>query len=358
MLINGRFLTRPATGVDRFAMELLRALTRQQPNLDMRVVIPESASLMGQLPGQMQLERGGGGLGQRWEQWALPQLARDEPLINLCNTAPLWREQQMVVVHDVATLANPLNFSLAFRSWYRVMLTALTRRSRVLASVSRFSADELIRYFGARASGVEVVGEGGEHILREPADTTIINRLGLAGRRYVLAVGSQSPNKNLAAVVKAIHLLDDPDLLLVAAGGGNSRVFAGGAVSDERLISTGYVSDAQLRALYEHASCFAFPSFYEGFGLPPLEAMCCGCPVVVSDRSSLPEVCGEAALYCDPSDPATLAAQLRGLLSSEAARDDMREAGRARAASLTWDRAARQFADIVQANFAGVGTWA
>jgi glycosyltransferase involved in cell wall biosynthesis len=78
----------------------------------------------------------------------------------------------------------------------------------------------------------------------------------------------------------------------------------------------------------------------------------------VSDRSSLPEVCGEAALYCDPSDPATLAAQLRRLLSSEAARNDMREAGRARAASLTWDRAARQFADIVQANFAGVGTWA
>jgi glycosyltransferase involved in cell wall biosynthesis len=196
-----------------------------------------------------------------------------------------------------------------------------------------------------------VVSEGGEHILREPADVSVIDKFKLSGRRFVLALGSSSPNKNLSAIVKAMHLLEDPDLLLVAAGGGNSRIFAEARVSDPRLISTGYVTDAQIRALFEHASCFVFPSFYEGFGLPPLEAMNCGCPVVVSDRASLPEVCSTAALYCDPADPGTIAAQLRKVLGSDAAREDLRAAGRERAAHFSWDRAARQFNDIVQANF-------
>jgi glycosyltransferase involved in cell wall biosynthesis len=351
MLINGRFLTRPATGVDRFAQELLRALMLQDAGRAARVVIPGAATLVGPVPTGLPLERAGSGGGQCWEQLSLPRLAREEPLINLCNTAPLLRENQLVVVHDAATLANPQNFSLAFRSWYRLMLGALTRRTRVLASVSRFSANELTRFFGVRPRGVEVIGEGGEHILREPADNSVIEKFNLTGRRFVLALGSASPNKNLAAIVKAMHLLDDPDLLLVAAGGGNSRVFSQARVSDPRLVATGYVTDAQVRALYEHAACFAFPSFYEGFGLPPLEAMCCGCPVVVSDRASLPEVCGDAALYCDPADPATLAAQLRRVLGSAAAREDLRAAGHERAALFTWDKAAQQFSELVRANF-------
>jgi glycosyltransferase involved in cell wall biosynthesis len=303
------------------------------------------------VPSGLPLERAGGGGGQRWEQLSLPRLAREEPLINLCNTAPLLRENQLVVVHDAATLANPQNFSLAFRSWYRLMLGTLTRRTRVLASVSRFSANELTRFFGVRSRGVEVIGEGGEHILREPADNSVIEKFNLTRRRFVLALGSASPNKNLAAIVKAMHLLDDPDLLLVAAGGGNSRVFTQARVSDPRLVATGYVTDAQVRALYEHAACFAFPSFYEGFGLPPLEAMCCGCPVVVSDRASMPEVCGDAALYCDPADPTTIATQLRRVLGSAAAREDLRAAGRERAAVFTWDKAALHFSDLVRANF-------
>jgi len=352
MLINGRFLTRPATGVDRFAMELLSALARTRPDMKARIAIPKTARLVSRTPEGLPLERAGAGAGQRWEQLELPRLARDDPLISLCNTAPLFRENQLVVIHDAATLANPANFSLAFRSWYRVALATLMRRVRVVATVSRFSAGELTRFFGARARGVEVIHEGGEHILREPADTSVIDRLGLAGRRFVLAVGSQSPNKNFGAVVKAIELLNDPDLLLVAAGGSNSRVFAGAAVSNPRLMATGYVTDAQLRALYEEAICFAFPSYYEGFGLPPLEAMCCGCPVVVSDRASLPEVCGDAALYCDPADPATLAAALRRLIDSQAARMDLRAAGRERAQTFGWSRAAQQFGDITKVNFA------
>lgn len=351
LLVNGRFLTRPSTGVDRFAIELLRAHALRSPGTPLRALLPAASPPVGSAPPGLRLAQAGRGTGQAWEQFELPRLAGDAPLINLCNTAPLLRERQLVVIHDAATLANPGNFSLAFRSWYRLMLATLMRRSRVVASVSRFSADELMRYFGARSRGIEVIHEGGEHILREAADTSVIERLALGGRRFVLVVGSQSPNKNLAAAVEAMKLLDDPNLLLVAAGGGNNRVFAAAAVSDPRLVSTGYVTDGQLRALYEHAACFVFPSFYEGFGLPPLEAMCCGCPVVASERASMPEVCGEAALYCDPADPATLAKQLRRVLDSTALQAELRAAGHVRAATFSWDQAARQFGELVEANF-------
>ena len=351
LLVNGRFLTRPSTGVDRFALELLRAHALREPGVPLKALLPAESPPVGSAPPGLQLAQAGRGSGQAWEQFVLPRLAGDAPLVNLCNTAPVLRERQLVVIHDAATLANPGNFSVAFRSWYRVMIGTLMRRTRLVASVSRFSADELTRYFGARARGVEVIHEGGEHILREAADVSVIERLALGGRRFVLAVGSQSPNKNLAAVVEAMKLLDDPNLLLVAAGGGNNRVFAAAAISDPRLVSTGYVTDGQLRALYEHAACFVFPSFYEGFGLPPLEAMCCGCPVVASQRASMPEVCGDAALYCDPADPATLAKQLRRVLDSSALQEELRAAGHARAATFSWDRAARHFGELLEANF-------
>lgn len=351
MLINGRFATRQPTGVDRFAIELLRAFAGSHSTQSMRLLVPNGSSLACELPASLNVKHSGTSQGHRWEQIELPRLAGDQPLVNLCNTAPLWRERQMVVIHDAATIVNPQNFSWSFRSWYRVMLASLLRRARVVASVSRFSAGELTRLFGVRGRGVEIIYEGAEHILREPADTSVLDRLQLQGRRFVLAVGSQSPNKNFAAVAQALDLLDRPDVLLVAVGGSNSRVFARTDTAHARLVPTGYISDGQLRALYEHAACFAFPSFYEGFGLPPLEAMICGCPVVVSDRASLPEVCGPAARYCNPDDPVSLAAQLRLLLDSPAARADMSAAGRERAAQFTWPRAAGQFNDIMRANF-------
>jgi len=354
VLFNGRFLTRPPTGVDRFALELMDAYATASGGRH-RVAVPPGAGLREPPPayrdGVVQVgDRGG----QWWEQTALQRFARDDVLVNLCNTGPLLRRRQLVVIHDAATLANPANFSRTFRTWYRVLLGSLMKHSEVIATVSKFSASELVRLLGRPKGEIEVLPESGEHILRAPADGSLGEQLGLAGRPFVLAVGSQSPNKNFAAVSKAMALLGRADVPLVAVGGGNKRVFAAGApvASDDRVIRTGYVSDAQLRWFYEQAQCFVFPSFYEGFGLPPLEAMCCGCPVIVADSSSLPEVCGDAALYIDPADPATIARQLGRLLDSPALRAELVEAGRARAASYTWAAVGGQFNEIVSRRFA------
>jgi glycosyltransferase involved in cell wall biosynthesis len=113
------------------------------------------------------------------------------------------------------------------------------------------------------------------------------------------------------------------------------------------VYTAGYVTDPELRALYENAACFVYPSLYEGFGLPPLEAMSCGCPTLVARAASLPEVCGDAALYCDPRDPASIAQQIRCLVDDTSRRADLRARGLARAREFSWDRSAGTLLKLV-----------
>ena len=348
--INGRFLTRRATGVERFAKELLQAWWDGGATAEaVRIVAPGGTVPVDTQGLGIPLESLGALRGHAWEQLELPQHCRGDMLVNLCNSGPLSHESQLAVLHDAGPVAIPSAYGFAYRNWHRWMLHGLMRRARIVATVSRFSASGLMRYFGRKARSIEIIYEGGEHILRAPADARILERLGLERGRYVLAVGSRSPNKNFAAVAVAASLLRDLHVKVVAVGGHNPRVFArtDSKAEEESLVMAGYTSDSELRALYEHAQCFVFPSHYEGFGLPPLEAMHCGCPVVVSSRSALPEICGEAAAYCDPDSPADIAQQLRRVITSAALQQELREAGFARAAQFSWKQAAARLEELL-----------
>jgi glycosyltransferase involved in cell wall biosynthesis len=349
--VNGRFFTRAPTGVDRYAAELLRAwLPRAATMHSVRALMPGKSALKESHGLTLDPVKVGALTGHAWEQLELPRHAGSSMLLNLCNTGPVARRRQLVVLHDAGTLANPATYSLPFRSWYRWMFGGLMRRAGIVATVSRFSAGELMSRVGGRADRIELMPGAGDHILRTQADTRVLERLGLAQRPYVLAVGSRTPNKNFTGVARAAALLGDLGIKVVAAGGSNSRVFNGVSLDSESLVLAGYVTDGELRALYEHAACFVFPSFYEGFGIPPLEAMHCGCPVIVSDRASLPEVCGQAALYCNPDDPADIAAKLRRVLTSQQLQAELREAGRTRARQFSWSGAAMQLEELLSAD--------
>jgi glycosyltransferase involved in cell wall biosynthesis len=348
--INGRFLTRPATGVDRYAAELLRAwLPGASARHSVKTVLPSKSELRDTQGLPLQPEKVGALKGHAWEQLELPRHCGDDTLINLCNTGPVSRRRQLVVLHDAGIITNPATYSFAFRSWYRWLFSGLMHRAGIVATVSKFSASELMKHIGRRASGIELIPGAGEHVLRVPADTSVLDKLGLRDQRYVLAVGSRTPNKNLSGVLRATEMLSDLGCKVVAAGGSNSRVFNGVPIQSDSLVLAGYVTDGELRALYENAACFVFPSLYEGFGLPPLEAMHCGCPVVVSDRASLPEVCGRAALYCDPDDAADIASKIRLVLSSDKLREELRQAGFERAREFSWGKSALQLEDLLAA---------
>lgn len=247
----------------------------------------------------------------------------------------------MVAIHDLASFVVPEAFSPAFRRWYRFLMPALGRVAQRIVTVSRFSAGELTRLAGIPAGKIRVVHNSAEHIHSVAPDPNVLARAGLGGAPYVLAVGNRAPHKNFVAVLSAQRLLYQAAYPFVHVGDSDPRVF--GIPADEasgQVRAVGRVSDGELRALYEGAGCFVFPSVYEGFGIPPLEAMTCGCPVIAATAASIPEVCGEAAVYFDPHDPASLAARIQEVMGSERLREELRSKGLARARHFSWGRSA------------------
>jgi glycosyltransferase involved in cell wall biosynthesis len=351
--INGRFLTQIMTGVQRCGFEWVRELDRrlgQDPEFrsrySFRLLTPHR--IRSRPPWKHITQVSVGRLsGHAWEQLELPLHTRGRLLLNLCNTAPV-AIQTLTTIHDASVFAVPTAYSLAFRAWYQVLLPLLGRRSLRVITVSRFSQEELIRRARIPRDRLEVVPLGGEHILRSIADERIFSRLPVKPGHYLLAVGSRSPHKNFAAVIAAVSRLDPP-VTLVVAGGANSRIFdSNSGVPENGFHPAGYVSDEELRALYQHAIGFIYPSLYEGFGLPALEAMWCGCPCVVSNTASLPEICGNAALYCNPGDPDDIARQIRVLLTEPDTREELRRRGLERARDFSWERSTDALLKVIE----------
>ncbi|BDG71801.1 glycosyltransferase family 4 protein [Roseomonas fluvialis] len=343
--INGRFLTQGMTGVQRFATEITAAadeLAARGAWPAARVLHPPGARDAGLRA--LRAEPAGTRSGQAWEQLDLPRALRGDVLMNLGNTAPILAgARQAVVIHDAGAFDTPESYSFAFRSWYRLLQRLLARRGARILTVSHFSRGRIAAALRIDPASIAVLPEGGEHILRIPADGAVLGRHRLEPARYALVVGNPAAHKNLAALTAAADVLGQHGLTLAVAGAADPAVFrAGGGVAAGAARVLGRVSDSELRALYENALCLVFPSRYEGFGLPPLEAMTCGCAVVAAHAGAVPEVCGEAALYFDPAQPATLAEALDRLITEDGLRDGLRDAGRARATRFTWEGAARE----------------
>lgn len=339
LAINGRYLTQGMTGVQRFATEIVAAADRGAWPAA-RLLHPSGARDAGLA--RFRTEAIGNRSGQAWEQIDLPRALRGDFLFNLGNTAPvLAGRRQAVVIHDAGAFDTPESYSFAFRSWYRLLQKRLARAGALVLTVSEFSRGRIAAALGLDPAAIGIVPEGGEHILRIPGDATVLARHGLAPARYALVVGNPAAHKNLAALTAAATTLGARGLTLAVAGAADPAVFrAGGGVAEGAARLLGRVSDAELRTLYANALCLIFPSRYEGFGLPPLEAMTCGCPVIAAHAGAVPEVCADAALWFDPAAPASLTEALERLLDEAGLRDGLREAGLARAARFTWDSAA------------------
>ncbi len=337
--LNARFAGQKVTGVGRFAEEIaarLAPLFARDARFEEVVLAPgrplsPKASVL-------------------WEQLVLPLRARAGFVVSLANTGPLALRRQLVAVCDASVFAVPENYSLLFRAWYVFALNVLLRRAERIVTLSQFSRAELARHCRVPESRIEVVPCGSEHIDAISADDAFPARARLEPGRYVLAVGTPSRAKNLAVLAEAMATLRDTGLQLALAGNLEPSVFRDSGKPLAPFTRLGYVSDAQLKALYQQAFCLVFPSRYEGFGLPPLEAMRCGCPVIASDAASLPEVCGAAALFFAPDDSRRLARHIRDLNGSQALRDELRARGRSRAARYTWTAAAERLFEIIAAS--------
>lgn len=346
--INGRFLTRNISGVERVALCICDALSENflssdgllrttDMTLSFRIAVPYSQrNLVPAFVGRIPVVAFGKHDGHLWEQLDLVKLPSQAWLLNLCNTGPLFRELQGFFLHDAQVYGVPENFTLKFRFWYRVMFNIAGRRAAFLLTNSEFSANELSHHTGIERGRFSVAHLGSDHagVKASQLDGKLLQKI--PAGQFVLAVSSANPNKNFRGIVEALSLMGESAPACVIVGQLNPKVFSRAGFDSSKVTHLGRVSDETLLNLYRRALCLVYPSFYEGFGLPPVEAMRCGCPVIVSSTSSLPEVCGDAALYCDPQQPRTLANAIKRLMTDPKLVSDMRARGIHQATQYTW----------------------
>jgi glycosyltransferase involved in cell wall biosynthesis len=341
--INGKFLAQPTTGVQRVARQLVLALDRRLATgtagaVRWRLLVPEGAPVPALRAIEVQaLPRPPGGL-HAWEQGTLARAAGAQPLLCLAGSAPALARQPWPLLHDAAVFDHPEAYTRAFVAWYRFLFRRLARRAPRLFTVSAFSRARLAECLGVSPARFALLRPGADHLDGVVADAALLRQHSLHEKPYLLAVGSANPTKNLARLMQAWAQVP-ADARLVVCGGAAPRVFAETSHpdGDARVVRLGPVDDAALKALYAGAAGLVFPSTYEGYGIPPLEAMRCGCAVAASTAPAVREACGDATLAFDPASVPAIAAALRALLDDEALRARLRERGARHAAALRWD---------------------
>lgn len=342
---NGKFCAGAMNGVHRVAGRLIReidALIGERPSADdpaFDLIVP--AGCTGRLPlRNVRTIEDDRPASQMWEQFRLPQLARGAVLVNLANLSPVLHPRKVTMLHDAQFCRADSSYPWRQRLGYRLLTPLMARTSVRVLTVSAYSAGEL------KARGILdntrciVLPNGADHILDHDADPDVLARLGLIARGYVLMFGSAKAYKNNRVVFDAFARGGLARWRLVVVGPDRATLERAGLHPPEGTVFAGACDDAALRALYEGAHALLFPSLTEGFGLPPVEAMACACPVVVAPCGAVPEVCGPAALHAAPDDPGAWVRQIH-VLADPVRRAGVVDAGIVRARGYTWARAAR-----------------
>lgn len=336
LAVNARFRNRPLTGVERFATEVCRQLATD-----------DSVSFREIDPGRPLA----GLRGHAWEQFVLPRKRDGAILFSPCNTGPVSVRRQFPVIHDAAVWDNPEGFSRQFGILYRTLLPRLALQVPIIGTVSEFSRSRLVECLGIPEEKLVVLGNAVDARFQPGAEQPD-NRRPDERRPTLLCVGSLDPRKNLNRLLSAWKTLKEtgripPEAILEVVGSANPRNFAAfdsGEAPDVEWL--GRLSDDELIKRYREATAFIFPSFYEGFGLPPLEAMACGCPVLLSHAASLPEVGGPeftdsnsegAVFYFDPLSVEEIGARIEDLFRLDGpAAERLRANALSRAAGFSW----------------------
>jgi glycosyltransferase involved in cell wall biosynthesis len=288
------------------------------------------------------------------EQIELPQKIPQETSLYWAtqfNIPVLYKGKLLVTVHDIIHIAKPkLVGGLHHQLYVKFMLSAIRLKNIKILTVSRFTEDELVRLVGIKRDNTQTTYAGvGDRWFQ------VTKKQNPYPKPYLLFVGNVKPNKNLKGLLGAFKLIMEKiphDLIIVGRKEGmitmDKTVMAEADTFFGRVQFTGYIDNEMLEQYFVHADALVFPSFYEGFGIPPLEAMACGCPIVVSNVASLPEVCQDAVLYCDPYSERDIANQILRIVTDKQLRSSLIEKGKIRATELTYARCVNETVKVIK----------
>jgi glycosyltransferase involved in cell wall biosynthesis len=357
--VNGRFLQQPITGIQRYGRELLRVWDElidsgeiDSEQVTIEVLVPRAKVDAPRLR-HIKVKQVGRFKGQLWTQLELPAQSRDGLLFSPDNLQPLLAPllgPSVVTVHDLTFKLFPQAHTTPFRLLYGLLISNGIRNAKALITSTEAERTNIVGHYPSARDRIAVVHLGARPAqLASNQDEKQDNK---PTERYILWVGSLISRKNPQGAIDAAVLVNQQMRLpLIVVGSGHRgmqkpEIRIQGNHSVVQFANRVNSSD-DLIALYQNAVCLLFPTFYEGFGLPALEAMAYGCPVITSDIPVMREVCGDAALYCDPHDPGDIADKVRMLAESSEMREQLRRRGLGRASQFSWERCARETFEVL-----------
>lgn len=349
LYINGRFLTQKQTGIPRFAYQMCLAM--HQLGVNFEVLAPKNILSSYDCPFKVTVC--GALKGHLWEQISLPLYLKkfsDALLISFSGLGPIFKKKHIATIHDIAFMVNKKWFSVPYRILYGCLTPILVRHCSKILTVSQFSKNEIVKYLHVDPAKIEVVYNA---VSSELSATSSIDSVDERFTQpYLLAVSSIDPRKNFKMLVDAFLSSGiSTHKLYIIGGKATSFGEVGLDISNSGQVEfLGFVDDALLKQAYKNASLFVYPSLYEGFGIPPIEAMSAGCPVLVSDIDVFHEVNEDAAWYCNPNDKESIIAQIQFILSSENRPlvEQKIKLGKQQSQKYDWQHSANQLKNILK----------
>lgn len=344
LFVNARFLTQHITGVQRYAIEISKQLKFKLR--DGVVFLSPENIVHNEIARNLGVRVIGKNSGHIWEQLDLPVYIKREGsplLLNLANTAPVFYKNKICVIHDIAYERFPQTFDWKFRLFYKFLIPKILKNSRKIMTVSKFSRNEISQLYGIQSDRIDIVYNS--------VNTTFKNIRTENKEKYILAVSSLHYQKNFHSLIEAFDGLGDENIKLFLVGEINKNFTNLNLLekikNNTNIIFIGRVSDKELTRLYSNAICFVFPSFYEGFGIPPLEAQSCGCPVVCSNAASLPEIYGDSVVYFNPYNVEDMRGKIRMVLNDENLQNELRAKGFENIKRFSWEESAQKIINLV-----------
>ena len=346
LYINGRFLTRPMTGVERYAYNMCKAMAEN--HLPFTIICPHSPIQECYNISILPIIKYGYGSSHFWEQCILPFFfinKKNYMIICFTGLGSIFIRNKIMTIHDLSFLENPKWFSRSYFLWYKLMTPIAVKTSKHIITVSEYSKREIMRFYPfLKSQNISIIHNATDKKIfySQPKSSATTDC-------FVLAVSSLDPRKNFNRLIEAFSGISNCKLYIVGA---RHHVFTkqdNNSCGQDNIYYLGRVTDEELASLYNQAVCFIFPSLYEGFGLPPLEAMSCGCPVLASDIPVIREVCGEAVLYFDPYNVNDIKRAITQYLNeSDVIKEKMRQKGFSNILRFSWEESVQELAKIIE----------